>query len=120
MTLLRDQSGKAKIKTILWLLVLAVVVYVGIEVGGVYLRRLSLSEKIGDQLAYAGQLADETIRQQLVAKIQEMNLPPEASRVRLRRTGNRTIQVSVSYTETVNLFFTTRDIPISITKSRRF
>jgi hypothetical protein len=104
----------------LWLLVAAAAVYAGLMFGGVYLRRMSLAEKMEGQLAYAGQLAEETIRAQLIEKIEEMNLPPEASRVRMRHPTQRTIEFTVAYTESVNLGFTTVKIPVSLTKSRRF
>jgi len=117
---IHDRAGKVKISTLLLVVLIAAGVYYGLAFGGVYWRRYRLGDMIDGQLAYAGQLADETIRQQIVSKIGGMHLPPAASRVRLSTPSNRTIRISVSYTETVNLLFGTKDIPVSITKSRRY
>jgi len=117
---IHSRAGKVKISTLLMLVLLAAGVYYGLAFGGVYWRRFRLGDMIEGQLTYAGQLANETIRQQIVSKIGGMNLPPAASRVRMSLSPNRTIEISVSYTETVNLLFGTKDIPVSITKRRRY
>lgn len=117
---MQDRAGKVRVSTLLLMVLAAAGLYYGLAFGGVYWRRYRLGDVIDGQLAYAGQLADETIRQQIVSKIGGMNLPPAASRVRMSTPSNRTIQISVSYTEAVNLLFGTKDIPISITKSRRY
>ena len=120
MSLTGNQAGKVKITTVILLVVIAAAVYCGWAFGGVHWRRYSVSEAMEAQLAYAGQVADETIRAQIAEEIASMNLPPEASRIRFGRTGARTIEVSISYTETVNLLFTTKDIRVSVTRRRTF
>ncbi|MDH5197442.1 MAG: hypothetical protein OEY20_09330 [Gemmatimonadota bacterium] len=109
-----------KISTLVMLVLVAGGVYYGLAFGGVYWRRYRLVDKVEGQLTYAGQLADETIREQLVTEIKKMNLPPAASRVRMVRTAARTIQVSIAYTETVNLLYTTKQIPVSVTERRTY
>jgi len=119
-SLVRDRTGKMKITSILLLLVIVAGAYVAYAFGGVYMRRYRLNDALDDQLSFAGEIADETIRAQLVNKIAGMHLPPAASRVRMSRSGARTIQVTVAYTETVNLLFTKKDIPVSITRRRTY
>ena len=120
MSLTSNRSGKVKITTLLLLLLIAAGGYYGFTYGSVYWRRYMVVGAIEGQLAYAGQVVDETIRAQIVKEIQAMNLPPAASRVRLVRTAARTIQVSVSYTETVNLLYDKKDIPIKVTERRTY
>lgn len=120
MSPIRNRSGKVKVTTLLLLLLIAAGAYYGYVFGGVYWRRYLLVGAVEGQLAYAGQLVDETIREQIVKEIQEMNLPPAASRVRMVRTAARTIQVSIAYTETVNLLYATKDIPIKVTEKRTY
>jgi hypothetical protein len=117
-SLTSNRSGKLKVSTAIILVLIAGGIYVGVAFGAVYWRRYALSDAIEQQLSYAGQLADETIRAQIVDEIASMNLPPAASRVRLARISARTIEVKISYTETVNLLFTTRTIPVSVTRRR--
>ena len=120
MSLTINQSGKVKVTSLILFVVVAAAVYYGVAFGGVYWRRYAVSNAVGEQMAYAGQLADETIRAQLVAKIGGMRLPPAAGRVRMVRIPPRTIQVSISYTETVNLLFSKKEIPVSITERRTY
>lgn len=120
MSLTGNRAGKVKVSTAILLVVIAAAVYCGMAFGGVYWRRYSVTEVMDAQLAYAGQIADETIRAQIAEEIASMDLPPEANRIRFARTGARTIEVAVAYTETVNLLFTTRDIRVSVTRRRRF
>jgi hypothetical protein len=120
MILAADRAGKAKLSTLLLLVLLAAGGYYAFAFGSVYWRRYTLTDAVEGQLAYAGQLADESIRQQIVDKIVAMNLPRTARRVRLVRTSARTIEVSIKYTETVNLLFRTKDIPVSITRRRTY
>lgn len=118
MPLASNRSGKVKVSTVIILVLIAAAVYYGMAFGGVYWRRYVLSDTIDQQLSYAGQVADENIRAQIVEEIGSMNLPPAASRIRFARVAARTIEVTVSYTETVNLLFDTKDIPVSVTKRR--
>jgi hypothetical protein len=117
---LTDRAGKVKITSLILLALVAGGVYYAYAFGSVYWRRYAVTEAIDSQLAFAGQVVDETIRQQIVQKIGAMNLPPAASRVRMSRPGVRTIQVTIAYTETVNLFYTKKEIPISITRRRTY
>ena len=120
MSLVSNRGGTMKITSIILLLLVVAGVYVAYAFGSVYWRRYALTDAVDGQLAFAGQLADETIRQQIVSKIATMNLPPAASRVRMSRSGARTLQLAISYTETVNLLFTRREIPISVTRRRTY
>ena len=120
MSLVHDRTGKVKFATLVLLVLLVAGVYSGVAFGGVYWRRYRLGDTIESQLSYVGQLADESIREQIVQKIGNMNLPPAASRVRMTHPSPRILQVTVAYTETVNLLFTTKDIPVSITKRRNY
>jgi len=115
-----DRTGKMKISSMILLLLVAAGVYYSYAFGSVYVRRYLVTDAVDGQLAFAGQIADETIRQQLVQKIGTMKLPPAASRVRMSRAGARTIQVTIAYTESVNLLYGRKDIPVSITRRRTY
>lgn len=120
MFLRNGRSGKMKVSSMVLLLVLVAAAYYGFVFSRVYWRRYSLTDKVDGQLAYAGQLADETIEQQMKAQIAKMHLPPAASRFRITRSGARTLQVRIAYTDTVNLLFSKKEIPISVTRRRTY
>jgi hypothetical protein len=116
----KNQSGRIRISTLLLLVVLASAAYCAYAFGKVYWHRYAIQEAIDRQLSFSGQLVDESIRQRLVDELSGMDLPRAARRVQVTRTSPRTIQVSIQYTETVNLLFTQRQIPVSIRKERSY
>ncbi|MDH3497767.1 MAG: hypothetical protein OER21_13485 [Gemmatimonadota bacterium] len=115
-----NRFGRVKVTSLLMLVVIAGAVYYAMAFGKVYWHRYAIRNAMDEQLSYTGQLADETIRQQLVDDIADLHLPPAASRVQMFRPSPRTIQVSIAYTEKVNLLFTTKNIPVSITERRSY
>ncbi len=115
-----NRSGKVRVTSLLMLAVIAGAVYTALAFGRVYWHRYAIGAAMDEQLSFTGQIADETIRQQLVAKIADLHLPPAASRVQMFRPSPRTVEVSIAYTEQVNLLFTTKTIPVSITKRRSY
>lgn len=115
------RSSGLKLRTLLAVLVLAVVAYYGFEIGGVYWRRYRLTEAVASQLAFVGQRTDESIRRGIREEIDGLGLPVEARRFRFVRDPQaRSLQFSVSYTETVNLLFTTKEITITVDRQRRY
>ena len=120
-TLLKRRSGKVKIASLLLLLVLAAAGYYGFAIGGVYWRHYRLDDTVARDLSFAGQLADASIRQRVLEHVAAMNLPIRARDVHFARTASpRTLRVSISYTETVNLLFTEKEFPMSIDIARPF
>ncbi len=118
---LKGRSGKVRPALLLWLIVLAALGYYGIEIGGVYWRQYKLEDTVARDLSFAGQLVDETIRQRVLEHIAAMNLPLTARDVRFARTdAPRTLRVSISYVETVNLLFTKKRFPMSVEIERPF
>jgi hypothetical protein len=120
MALAKDRSGRIQISTLLLLVALAAAAYCAVAFGKVYWHRYAIQEAIDRQLSFGGQLVDASIRQRLVDELAGMDLPPAARRVQVTRTSARTIQVSIQYTEAVNLLVTKRQIPVSIKEERSY
>lgn len=118
--LVHDRSGKVKITSLLLLLVVAAAVYCGLAYGKIPYHKYRIRDAMDGQLSLVGEIADETIQRQLTDKLAKMNIPAAAKRVRMRRTGARTVEVSVVYTETVNLLVTKKEYPISIVERRTY
>ena len=117
---LHDRSGKVKITSLLLLLIVAAGVYTGIAYGKVPYHKYRIRDAMDGQMSLAGQIADETIHRQLSDKLAKMSIPAAAKRVRMRRTGARTLEVRIVYTETVNLLVTKKEIPVSIVERRTY
>jgi hypothetical protein len=118
--LANNRAGRIALGKLVMLVVVAGAVYCAYAFGKVYWHKYALRDEMDRQLSYAGQLADETIRQGLVKAAAEMHLPVSPDRIQVSRTDARTIQASVRYTETVNLLFTKKRIPVSIEEHRSY
>lgn len=104
---LRDSGGKSRVGCLASVLVAAVVVYYGVDVGAVYLRHWQLVQEMKSLARLAPGLDDATIRRRLHAKADALDLPPSARQVTVRRFSRpREIRISTSYEATVNLPFT--------------
>jgi hypothetical protein len=116
-----NRSGKIKVGTLIGLVVLVAAVYYALEFRGLYWRQYKLEEVVEQQLAYAGQLSDDAIRESLLAEIAGLGLPGEVLSFHFRRIPQpQALEVSISYVETVNLLFTTKKMPMSLQIRRPF
>lgn len=89
----------------------ALVAYVAVEAGRVYVPYLRLVDAMRTQAQFAPSISDETIRRRLVRTIDELELPPAARRISIRRTARpREITIRTSYEQTVTLPFYSRTI----------
>lgn len=84
-------------------------IYYGIGIGEVYWRYYRIRDEIRSQARLAPGLTDDVIRRRLVARAEELNLPREARRFRIRRTSG-SISIETRYEATVKLPFTERTI----------
>lgn len=93
------------------MLVLATVLYYGVGIGSVYARYWQLADRMDFLATLAPSLDDATIQRRLVQKAEALGLPPEARRFTIRRYDRPPeIRIATSYSETVDLPFTTYTI----------
>jgi hypothetical protein len=105
--MIRDHAGKSRISCLIWLLVAAVGIYIGIGVGTVYLQYWRLLEDMRTQARVAPSIDNVTIQRRLLQTIDALNLPPEARRLTIRRTTRpREIVIRTEYQRTLNLLVT--------------
>lgn len=104
-----SRRGSSTTGCLLWLLVFVAALYYGVHIGEVYWRSWQLEEEMKSQVRLAPSLSDSVIMRRLVAKADELGLPPEASRISITRDPRpRRIIVRSTYQETVELPFFTR------------
>ena len=102
----RNRRGTSTRGCLLTLLVLAVGLYYGINIGEVYYRYFQLREEMNSQVRLAPSLSDGVIRRRLVAKAEDLGLPDEAKRFKIQRNARtRRITVETEYEESVDLPF---------------
>jgi hypothetical protein len=84
------------------LLVLAAVAYFGFNIGEVYLRYYRMKDAMTQELRWATERDDNTIRARMAAVADSLGLPDEAGRVVVLRQANR-VSLSSSWSEQVEL-----------------
>lgn len=85
-------------------LFIAALVY-GVRIGEAYWRYYQLLDEIRTQARLAPSLSDDVIRRRLVARAEDLKLPREARRFRIKRTPTvpGTITIETQYNEVIQL-----------------
>jgi hypothetical protein len=101
----RGQRGGSKLRLILWLLVLAAVVYSAVKVVPAYVNNYQLEQFMIDEARYAvvHRRTEEDVRSLVMDKITDLGIPATREDVTIRITA-RSVSISASYTVEVNLF----------------
>ena len=101
-----NRAGKVNWGCLLTLVVLAAAVYYGIDAGFRYARYFQLKDEMQTVANFATALDDEAIVRRLRAKVDELGLPADARRFRVRRRSRpREIIITTSWPDTVRLPF---------------
>lgn len=102
----RSRRGGSNLGCLISLALFVGALYYGINIGEVYIRYYQLNEEMRSAARLAPSLNDQVIRRRLVDKADQLALPPEASRFKIRRTGRpHVIVIETSYSETLDLPF---------------
>ena len=102
------RGGRSSLGCLFTLLLVAICVYVGVNVGEVYWRFYEFRDAMRQEVRFARQIPDDKIRHHLAALADSLGLPQEAADVNVVRTGG-TISVSAEYVERVKLASLTRE-----------
>jgi hypothetical protein len=101
------RAGKTKFGCLVALLVLAAVVYYGVDVGAIYFRYFELLDEMNQAAQLGRTLDDATIEARLHARIDSVGVPLQAQQFTIRRYERPPeIRITSSYNETVTLPFT--------------
>ncbi len=100
----RARRGSSTAGCLVWLVIFGVALYYGSHVGSVYWRFYQYEEEMASQARLAPSLTDAVIRRRLHALVDELDLPPEAGRIKIERTGKpRRISISAEYSDSLAL-----------------
>ncbi len=104
-----SRSGKANLGCLFSVLILAGLLYYGVNIGELWFRYFRFVDEMKTQVRFAASIDDGTIRRRLQATADTLGLPDSvAGRIVIRRSTNpREIRVEARYSESVDLpFFT--------------
>ena len=109
--LIRNRHGKSRLGCLVWVLVLSAIGYYGLGIGQHYLAYYRMLDEIQSQARLAPGLDDGVIRRRLVIKADELDLPPDAHHVVIRRTERpREIMITTSWQVILEVPFYTRPV----------
>ena len=101
-SLLRDRRGGSTSGCLVSLIILVVGVYAGIHFGQPWVRYYQLVDEMRVSARLAPTLSDAVIRRRLEQKADELQLPADAKKFVITRSGKpRRIVISTEYSETV-------------------
>ena len=106
------RRGKSRIGCLFSLLLIAVLAYVGVQVGNIYFRYYAFEDQMRQQARFASQLTDSAIRRNLSFSADSLGLPPAVHDLQIVRSG-RTIVISTAYAEVLDLRVYTRHFRFS-------
>lgn len=106
------QRGRSSVGCLLMLLLLAVALYFGVNIGEAYWRFYEFQDAMRQEVRFAKQISDDRIKLHLAAYADSLGLPEEATDITVNRTSND-ISLSADYSERVELPLFVRQIRFS-------
>jgi hypothetical protein len=100
----KAELGGARLKAILWLLILLAGVYTPVKTIPVYIDNYELLDKMKTEARFAtvNRRPDEEIRDHIYREIKDRDIPVRREDIRIENTS-RGVRISVEYTVTVDL-----------------
>jgi hypothetical protein len=100
--LVTTHRGASTLGCLFTLLMIAVVVYFGINIGGTYWRYYEFQDDMKQEVRFASHNADPAILKTLRAEADSLGLPDDASDITVRRTPN-SITIDAEYDERIEV-----------------
>ncbi|HEY7899012.1 MAG TPA: hypothetical protein VIC03_11440 [Gemmatimonadaceae bacterium] len=104
-----NRRGSTEMGCLSWLLIVAIIVYVGINVGAPYMRYYRFRDAVDQQVRYATFRNDDAMREEIWAAADSLGLPEEAYHVTVERAPSA-IRVFGSYDDAWKLFRYSRPV----------
>ncbi|SRR6266567_1588445 len=103
------RRGASTLGCLFSLLVVAAIIYFGVNIGEVYMRYYQFRDDIVQAVRFAGHNSDDQIARGLRLSADSLGLPEAAGRVTIHRTGHQ-ISIGSEYYERVELPLMVREI----------
>ena len=106
---MNQRRGASALGCLFSLCIIGALLYVGVNVGRIYWRFYEFQDDMRQEARYAGQRTNDQIVGHLKASADSLGLPPEASKISIRRT-DKVVTLESEYSETVVVPMYSRDI----------
>jgi hypothetical protein len=108
--LVTQRRGASALGCLVSLFIVAVIAYVGVELGRIYWRYYQFQDDMRQEVRFGNQRTNEQILSHLKASADSLGLPDEAKDITISR-ANGALSVEAEYTEEFQLSVYKRDIP---------
>jgi uncharacterized protein DUF4845 len=100
----RAQRGEGKLKTIMVLLVFAVLIFIGFRTIPAYVAEYQLADKMQEvaRFAVVTRQSEDQIRENIYKVMQDLNIPAKKEDIKIS-TGDRGVTISLDYRVPVDL-----------------
>ena len=100
----RNRSGKSRFGCLFSLLIVAVGIYVGVQVAEVYFRYYRLQDYVKEQVDFASVVTDDVILRRLIAYSDSLGVPLGQRDWIVRRTWSpKEITISARYQDSIRI-----------------
>lgn len=115
----RRRPGRSSLGCLLFVVLVAILAYVGTEVGGVYWRNYQFQDAFNQAARFAAHDSDTAIQVRLSAVADSLGLPRDARRIHVHRTS-KGISIWSEYTDTVEIPGLMRTVDFLVHAEQRF
>jgi hypothetical protein len=106
---MRARPGAGSLGCLFTLLIVAAVIYFGVNIGEIYWRYYEFKDDMTQEVRFAAHSADDVIRNRLKADADSLDLPDDAHQIMITRTET-TITIEAEYYERIELPMYARDV----------
>jgi hypothetical protein len=107
--LVKQRRGASSLGCLFTLLIVATVVYFGVNVGEIYWRYYEFRDDMRQEVRFANSSTNERILARLRARADSLDLPEDARDIMIRRTP-KGITIDAEYYERIELPMYARDV----------
>ncbi len=99
------EKGASRLKTVFGLLVLAAIIYCGIQIVPPFVNNYQLQDAIKEEARFAGvnRRDPESIKDDIFVKMRELNIPARREDIHVELNGPFSYLISLDYSVTVDL-----------------
>jgi len=99
------ESGGARLRAIVWLLILGAAGYAAFKVVPVYLANYQLEDRMQTEARYAvvNHRTDDNLRDIIYREIQDQDIPANREDIKILENSQRVVRLSVDYTVNIDL-----------------
>lgn len=110
----RSERGEGRLKTVLFIAVLAMAIYLGVKLVPPYVSEYQLVDKMQEQARFGivNRYSEEQVRENVFKVAQDLDIPAKREDIKVTVT-QAIVKISLDYTVPVDMFFYSTELHFS-------